>query len=122
MLHIDRTVLGSCFWQHVAEVGPFLGKNGKPTGSTIHRYRFPLQEVELTEGDTLKWLDGQAFGEVLKLDRTALTIEVKRGTKSGKDHPRSVFSNDVIGTERLQMSVMRFAADLHDGRVQSRLT
>ena len=77
--------------QHVAEVGPFLGKKGKPTGSTIHRYRFPLQEVELTEGDALKRLDGQAFGEVLKLDRTALTIEVKRGTKSGKDHPRRCF-------------------------------
>ena len=55
---------------------------------------------------------------MLKLDRTALTIEVKRGTKSGKDHPRSVFSNDVIGTERLQMSVMRFAATLHEAGYQ----
>ncbi|WP_173050065.1 TM0106 family RecB-like putative nuclease [Nitrospira sp. KM1] len=99
--------------QHVVEVGPFLGKKGKPTGSIIHRYRFPLQEVELTEGDTLKRLDGQAFGEVLKLDRTALTIDVKRGRNSGKDHPRSVFSNDVFGMERQQESVMRFAANLH---------
>jgi len=99
--------------QHVAEVGPFLGKKGKPTGSTIHRHRFPLQEVELTEGNKLKRLDGQAFGEVLKLDRTALTIDVKRGRTSRTDHPRSVFSNDVIGTEPVQTSVMRFATTLH---------
>jgi uncharacterized protein len=99
--------------QHVIEVGPFLSKKGKPTGSTIHRYRFPLQEVEFTEGDKLKRLDGQAFGEVLKLDRTTFNIEVKRGPKSGKDHVGSVFSNDVIGTESVQMSVMRFATTLH---------
>ena len=58
---------------HVEEVGPFLGKNGKPTGSIIQRYRFPLQEVELTEGDRLRRQDDQSFGEVLALDRIALT-------------------------------------------------
>ena len=104
--------------QHVAEVGPFLGKKGKPTGSTIHRYRFPLQEVELTEGDALKRLDGQAFGEVLKLDRTALTIDVKRGRNIRHGPSPAVFSNDVIGTERLQMSVMRFATNLHEAGYQ----
>ena len=104
--------------QHVAEVGPFLSKKGKPTGSTIHRYRYPLQEVELTPGDKLKRRDGESFGELLELDRSAYTINVKRGPKSGKDHPPSVFSNDVIGTERLQMSVMRFATTLHEAGYQ----
>lgn len=98
---------------HVAEIGPFLGKNGKPTGSIIHRYRFPLQEVELTEGDKLRRQDDQPFGEVLALDRINLTIDVKRGKTSGKDHPSAVFSIDVIGTRALQDSVMRFAERLH---------
>jgi hypothetical protein len=31
---------------HVAEIGPVLSKTGKPTGSIIHRYRFPPQQVE----------------------------------------------------------------------------
>lgn len=104
--------------QHVAEVGPVLSKKGKATGSIIHRYRFPQQEVELTEGDMLKRLDGQAFGEVTALDRTALTMEVKRGASSGTDHPRAVFSNDVYGMERQQQSVMRFAANLHEAGYQ----
>ncbi|MBI2220392.1 MAG: DNA2/NAM7 family helicase, partial [Acidobacteria bacterium] len=98
--------------EHVAELGPFLSKKGKATGSIIHRYRFPLQEVELTEGDKLRRQDDQPFGEVLALDRIAQTVDVKRGPKSGADHPSAVFSIDVIGTRALQDSVMRFAERL----------
>lgn len=100
---------------HIAELGPFLSKKGKPTGSTIHRYRFPPQDVELTGGDKLRRQDDQPFGEVLALDRVALTVDVKRGKASGDDHPSAVFSIDVIGTRSLQGSVMRFAARLHAG-------
>lgn len=98
---------------HVAEVGPFLGKRGKPTGSTIHRYCFPAQEVELTEGDRLQRQDDQPFGEVVALDRVGLTVDVKRSKASGDDHPAAVFSIDVISTRSLQDSVMRFAERLH---------
>ncbi len=99
--------------EHVAVVGPFLGKKGKPTGSMIHRYQFPLQEVELSEGDNLQRQDGLPFGELMVLDRAARTIEVKRSKNSGEDHPASAFALDVITTERLQKSVMRFAERMH---------
>ena len=97
---------------HVCEVGPFLGKKGKPTGSTVHRYRYPPQEVELAEGDRFRCQDDQPFGEVLELDRVGCTICVKRG-KTASGHPSAVFSLDVIGTRPLQESVMRFAERMH---------
>lgn len=65
--------------------------------------------MELTEGDKLRCQDDSPFGDVFALDRLAGTIDVKRGKKSGDDHPSAVFSLDVIGTRTLQDSVMRFA-------------
>lgn len=93
---------------HVAELRAVIGKNGKATGSTIHRYSFPPQEVELTEGDSLRCQDGTPFGEVVQLDRIARTLDVKRGRDS-TGHPTAAFSRDVIKTQVLQDSVMRFA-------------
>ena len=98
--------------EHMGEVGLFLSKKGKPTGSTIHRYRYPLQEVELAEGDKLRRQDDQPFGEVLALDRLGRTLDVKRG-KGADDHPAAAFSLDVVGTRSLQDSVMRFAERAH---------
>ncbi|MGB2713039.1 MAG: TM0106 family RecB-like putative nuclease [Vicinamibacterales bacterium] len=94
--------------QHVREMERFLSKKGKPTGSTIHRYQYPSQEVELGEGDKLRCQDDRPFGEVLALDRLARTLDVKRG-KGADDHPAAAFSLDVVGTRSLQDSVMRFA-------------
>jgi predicted RecB family nuclease len=104
--------------EHVEIVGPFLGKRGKPTGSLIQRYRYPLQEVELTEGDKLRGQDAQRFGEVMVLDRAARTIDVKRGKNGSESHPTAVFSFDVIGTGTLQDSVMRFAERMRTADVQ----
>ena len=98
---------------HVAEVGPVLSKKGKLNGSTIHRYQFPPQEVELKEGDDLQRQDGKPFGEVLALDRVNRTIDIKRGKASGDDHPSAAFSLDVVPTQKQQESVMRFARRLH---------
>jgi uncharacterized protein len=98
--------------EHVGEVGPFLSKKGTPTGSTVHRYRYPPQEVELAEGDRLRRQNDEPFGEVLELDRVGRTITVKRG-KGSNGHPSAAFSLDVIGTRSLQDSVMRLAERLH---------
>lgn len=93
---------------HVAELGPFIGKRGRPTASTIHRYGYPPQEVELAEGDKLRCQDDSPFGEVVALDRLARTLDVKRG-KDAAGHPAAAFSLEVVGTRELQESVMRFA-------------
>jgi len=92
-------------------VGPVLNKKGKPTVSTIHRYRYPSQEVEVAEGDKLRRQDDRPFGEVIALDRINRTLDVKRG-KDAADHPAAAFSLDVFTSDSLQSSVMRFAERL----------
>ena len=101
--------------QHVEQVGLFLGKNGKPTGSTIHRYRFPRQEVELAEGDDLCQQNQKSFGEIVALDRLGGVVDVKRG-KDAASHPTAAFALDVISTKTLQNSVMRFAEGMHEAK------
>ena len=97
---------------HVEVVGDFLGKNGKPTGSLIHRYRFPQQDVEISEGkQLLTHPDAKLFGTLLTLDRAALNIDVKRG-KTADSHPAAVFLKEVVPNQTLQESVMRFAEQL----------
>ncbi len=41
------------------------GKTGKPTGSVVDRYRFPIQEMEVGSRDELKLTGGTAFGRVI---------------------------------------------------------
>ena len=53
-----------------------LRKQGKPTGSVIDRYQYPIQEMEIRRKNTLKLTNGKAFGKVVQVDRTTLTIDV----------------------------------------------
>jgi len=99
--------------EHVAQVGPVLSKKGKPTGSVIHRYRYPPQELELSEGKRLQRLEGGTLGEIVALDKLECTVDVKRSKQSGDDHPSAAFSYDVVGTLDVQWSVMCLATRLH---------
>jgi uncharacterized protein len=94
---------------HVGEVGTIVNKKGKPTGSTIHRYRYPPQDVELGDGDKLRGQDDKPFGEIVALDRHGRTLDLKRGRKGVDTHPTAAFAMDVIGTRVFQDSIVRVA-------------
>jgi len=81
----------------------------KPTGSVIDRYTYPLQEIEIGRKGKLKLQDDTAFGDVVAHDRMARLIDVKKGPKVAEVHPTAAFSCDVITTDGLQKSVLRFA-------------
>lgn len=82
----------------------------KPTGSLIDRYRYPAQEIEFRRSTKLKLRNGGQFGEVTAIDRTALTIDVKKGPSRANLHPDVVFVADVVSSETVQHAVMRLAA------------
>jgi len=107
LLHESNAIAGL---RHLEVVGPVFGKNGRPTGSTVHRYAYPFQELELGVGTRLKGQDDKPFGEVVALDRLARIIDVKRGRNgSGAPHPTAAFACDVFNLQTQQQSVMRFA-------------
>ena len=56
--------------EFVARIGDVLNKKtGRPTGTVVDRYRYPLQEMEIREDDELKLKDESKFGEVDDVDR-----------------------------------------------------
>ena len=97
---------------HLAFVEPFRGKNGRLTGSLIHRYRFTQQDVEISEGkQLLSYPDARTFGTLIRLNRAGLTIDVKQGPTADL-HASTVFLKEVVPNHTLQESVTRFAEQL----------
>jgi uncharacterized protein len=90
----------------VERVTIVLGRNGKPTGSVVDRYRYPAQEMEIRPGDELKIQDGK-FGEVAAVDRKAFTIDVKKGPRRAEDHPTAVFAHKHIPPTALEDAIHR---------------
>jgi predicted RecB family nuclease len=85
-------------------------KSGKPTGSVVDRYAYPIQEVELR--GKLKLQDGRGFGEVKCLDREARTVDIRKGRSVADVHPSAVFAADVVPGTVAQEAVMRLGERL----------
>ncbi|MEZ5293441.1 MAG: TM0106 family RecB-like putative nuclease [Vicinamibacterales bacterium] len=77
----------------------------KPTGSVVDRYRYPAQETEVARGK-VRLPGGDIFGEVVDLDRTARTLDVKKGPAVAETHPPAIFASDPVSTVGLQKSLL----------------
>ena len=82
-------------------------RTGKPTGSVVDRYRYPPQEMEIRGGDEVKLTDGAKFGDVVRADRTALTLDVRKGKKHAEAHPTALFAHSHVSTEVLEDAIFR---------------
>ena len=82
-------------------------KTGKPTGSVVDRYRYPPQEMEIRGGDDVKLTDGAKFGDVVQADRTARTLDVRKGKKHAETHPTALFAHSHVSTEVLEDAIFR---------------
>lgn len=83
-------------------------KTGKPTGSVVDRYRYPAQEMEIRRKDELKLKDGKKLGDVVQVDRTALTIDVQKGPAQAGNHPTAAFAHKYVNTGVLEDAIYRF--------------
>jgi predicted RecB family nuclease len=82
-------------------------KTGKPTGSVVDRYRYPVQEMEIRLKDDLKLQDERKLGEVVQVDRTALTIDIKKGPAQAENHPSAAFAHKYFDTGVLEDAIFR---------------
>jgi predicted RecB family nuclease len=102
---------------HVQRVGVVPNaKTGKPTGSVIDRYKFPIQEMEIRRKDELKLKDGKKFGDVLDVDRMALTLDVRKGPKQADNHPTAAFAHSHVPTDVLEEAIFRIGERAAAGR------
>ena len=82
-------------------------KTGKPTGSVVDRYRFPLQECDLRPGDELTTRDQKKLGTVVAIDRIEGTIDIQKGPSAVEVHARSAFSHERISPDVPAASLFR---------------
>ena len=82
-------------------------KTGKPTGSVVDRYRYPPQETEIRGGEEVKLTDGVKFGDVVQADRSAQTLDVRKGKKHAETHPTAIFAHSHVSTEVLEDAIFR---------------
>ena len=87
---------------------------GKPTGSVVDRYAYPLQECEIGRGDGLRLRDDTRFGEVVAVDRLARTFDVKKSAGVVDLHPLSAFAFKWISPEPLPTALFRFGERVAD--------
>ncbi|MDP9266925.1 MAG: TM0106 family RecB-like putative nuclease [Acidobacteriota bacterium] len=94
-------------------------RTGKPTGSVVDRYRYPPQEMEIRPKDELKLQGGEKLGDVVRVDRIALTIDVRKGPTQADHHPTSAFAHTHVPAEVLEEAIYRMGEKVADDGVIS---
>lgn len=107
----DRATLGGLV---------YVGEVEKVKKSTVHRYRFPLQDttieraLELRDPKTKK-----ATGELHAVDYKALTIDLKRGPKlAAAPHPTALVPYDIINAKAMQESLLQLGNWVADNDIE----
>ena len=86
-----------------------LPKSSPRERAPTDRYHYPPQECSMRAGDKLFTPDENRFGEVMAVDATARTIDVKKLMKLDGLHPTAVFAHSHFGTEEQANSILRLA-------------
>ena len=85
--------------------------------STIHRYRFPAQEVSLKKGDSLVDLEESQVGKVADLRPAARLIDIQKSGKAAHMHPTAVISKNFVNDKVLEDRLMSLATQVLDGSI-----
>ena len=87
---------------------------GMDKRSTIQRYRFPEQEIEIRAGDTLKRQDGRKFADAVRVDRQARTIDIVVGPSKVHDRPTALFAHDHVNSKVIEDSLFQLGEQVAD--------
>jgi hypothetical protein len=80
----------------------------KGSGRTaVHRYGFPLQDIDIRDGEELRSQGGARLGTVAAISVEDRTIDIKKRKDTDAFHPTAIFSHQVIGTGVLADSLFR---------------
>lgn len=89
----------------------FVNRVGGTDRIPIHRYGYARQDTDIRDGHTLIIAGGEqagmALGDVVAVDRIALTVDVKKRGKVRDVHPNAVFAHTLIDSTTLADSVLR---------------
>jgi predicted RecB family nuclease len=96
----DRATLGGLV---------YVGEVERVKKSTVHRYRFPLQDTTIERALGLHDpKTRKPTGDLHAIDYEALTIDLKRGPSlADTPHPTALVPYDIIGVEKLRESLLK---------------
>jgi predicted RecB family nuclease len=95
----DRATLGGL---------EYVGVIGTEKKSEVHHYRFPPQD-HAVRGKVRDPMTGAEPGDIVAIDDSAGTVDIKRGRTSRKPHPPALVPFDLIGDTVLRDSILRVA-------------
>ncbi|HZD03597.1 MAG TPA: TM0106 family RecB-like putative nuclease, partial [Longimicrobiales bacterium] len=88
----------------------YEGVAGRVKRSLLHRYRFPRQEHDLSEGDTPHDpATGAPAGTVWAVDDVRGTLDLKRGKSSDIPHPTALIPHEHFRTDVIRDAIQRIA-------------
>jgi len=92
----------------------FRGGVGGTTRAPIHRYQFPPQELELSEGDHLFSSAKQRWGTVSAISVETGTIDIKKRVDTASLHPQAAFAHDSVPTDAMAGALLRLGTHVAD--------
>ena len=93
----------------------FVESAGTVKRSVIHRYAYPVQEMEIDPGNELKLQDGKKFGDVQAVDRAQRTIDILKGPSRANQHPSAVFAHTHISSDAMEGALLRIGEAVATG-------
>jgi uncharacterized protein len=97
----------------------FVKRLSEEGDTPVDRYRFPPQEVEIGEDDTLRLLNDGELGTVEDIDREDRAVDVKKCAAMADVHPTAVFAFSFVRTKPLKEALQRIAASVLEHGIEA---
>ena len=101
LLHERKAIAGLEFVREL----PNAGRGKLP----IHEYKYPQQEVGLSEDDCVHEVMGPKIGTVITVSHDSSTIAIKKTGESKDIHPRCIHQEEVVSIEPLATAICDIA-------------
>ncbi|MGI8732796.1 MAG: TM0106 family RecB-like putative nuclease [Pyrinomonadaceae bacterium] len=97
----------------------YLGVVGETKRSLVHRYEFPVQDHTIDRARSVHDPRTKgAAGEMVGIDETNRTVDLKRGKNSEKSHPSALIADNYVSSKEQVMSLIRIAKWVADNGIQ----
>ncbi|MFC4314938.1 TM0106 family RecB-like putative nuclease [Steroidobacter flavus] len=95
----------------------FRASVGGTARAPIHRYQFPPQELELSDGDRLILSKDQELGTVAAISVENGTIDIKKRGDTKDVHPTAAFAHDLVRTGVMADALSRLGSHVADNGI-----
>jgi len=100
--------------EHYAVSGlEFVKRVGGTSTCPIDRYRFPVQNMQIRQDDSVETSDDK-FGKVVQIDSAERSMDVKKTGAMAEVHPKSLFAHTVITAHEQAESLFRLGTWVAD--------